>query len=152
MTSGGYDKLQAQLKHYINVERPSVIQAIAEARAHGDLSENAEYAAAKEKQSFIEGKIQEIQFKLAHAEVIEPSKLNSDKVIFGATVALHDLDTGEDFSYKIVGADEADIKERKISIQSPIARGLIGKRVGDYAQIKTPAGARELEVLDIKFE
>ena len=128
MTQEGYDLLKQELKHLTTVERPDVINAIAEARAHGDLSENAEYHAAKERQGYIEGRIQELNGKLASANVIDVSKLSGDKIVFGATVSFVDVDTEEEKRYKIVGEDEADLEQNKISVNSPIARALIGKK------------------------
>ena len=130
MTHEGYDLLKQELKHLTTVERPDVINAIAEARAHGDLSENAEYHAAKERQGYIEGRIQELNGKLASANVIDVSKLSGDKIVFGATVSFVDVDTEEEKRYKIVGEDEADLEQNKISVNSPIARALIGKKGG----------------------
>lgn len=152
MTKEGHQSLQGELKRLKTIERPAVIQAIAEARAHGDLSENAEYAAAKEKQSFIEGRINEIGDKLSRAQVIDSTGLPSDKVVFGATVSLADIDTGEKVKYRIVGVDEADLKAGKISITSPVARALIGHPVGDAVKVNVPSGVREYEILDICFE
>ena len=131
MTQEGYDLLKQELKHLTTVERPDVINAIAEARAHGDLSENAEYHAAKERQGYIEGRIQELNGKLASANVIDVSKLSGDKIVFGATVSFVDVDTEEEKRFKIVGEDEADLEQNKISVNSPIARALIGKKEGD---------------------
>jgi transcription elongation factor GreA len=136
----------------MKVQRPENVRAIAEARAHGDLSENAEYHAAKEKQSFIAGRIQDLQDKIARAEVIDPSKINHDKVAFGATVTVLDVDTDEEKIYKIVGVDEADIKAGKLSIHSPMAKSLIGKAEGDEAIVKAPARTIEYEILEIRFE
>jgi len=134
------------------VERPSVITAIAEARAQGDLSENAEYEAAKERQSFIEGRIVELEAKLSNAQIINPALLDADgRCVFGATIDLEDMGSGEVVTYQIVGEDEADIKEGKISISSPIARALIGKYAGDIAEVHAPGGVREYEVLDVKY-
>lgn len=152
MTKKGYQLLQEELKRLKAIERPMVIQAIAEARAHGDLSENAEYSAAKEKQSFIEGRINEIGDKLARAHVIDTSNLSSDKVVFGATVSLIDLDSGEEVQYRIVGVDEADLKAGKISITSPVARALIGHPLGDVVKVRVPSGVKEYEIIDIYFE
>ena len=152
MTPEGHQKLKDELDHLIKVLRPENVKAIAEARAHGDLSENAEYHAAKEKQSFMEGRIQEIQGKLATAQVIDPAAINHDKVAFGATVKVLDVDTDEEKIYKIVGVDEADIKTGKLSIHSPMARSLIGKEEGDIAIVKAPAKTIEYEVLEISFE
>ena len=152
MTPEGHQKLKEELDHLIKVLRPENVQAIAEARAHGDLSENAEYHAAKEKQSFMEGRIQEIQGKIATAEVIDPATINHDKVAFGATVKVMDVETDEEKIYKIVGVDEADIKIGKLSIHSPMARSLIGKEEGDVAIVKAPARTIEYEVVEIRFE
>lgn len=152
LTVIGAEKLRAELQHMKNVERPAVIAAIAEARSHGDLSENAEYDAAKERQGFVEGRIAELEGKLANAQVIDPKLLDADgRCVFGATVELEDLENGETVTYQIVGDDEADIKEGKISISSPIARALIGKHAGDVAEVKAPGGLREYEVLDVKY-
>jgi transcription elongation factor GreA len=152
MTPSGHQKLKEELDTLLKVERPQNIKAIAEARAHGDLSENAEYHAAKEKQGFIEGRIQEINGKLAHAQVIDPSKISHDKVAFGATVKLLDVDTDEEKIFILVGPEEADIKANKISIYSPIAKSLIGKEEGDAVIVKAPAKTIEYEVLEIRFE
>ena len=151
MTQEGYDHLKQELKHLTTVERPDVINAIAEARAHGDLSENAEYHAAKERQGYIEGRIQELNGKLASANVIDVSKLSGDKIVFGATVSFVDLDTEEEKRYKIVGEDEADLEQNKISVNSPIARALIGKKEGDTLVIPIPNGSIEVEVLEVEF-
>ncbi len=152
MTPGGYQRLQEELERLLKVERPSIIKAIAEARAHGDLSENAEYHAAKERQSFIEGKIQEIKTKLALAEVIDPSRINQSKVAFGAKVKVLDIEADEEYVFTLVGADEADARNGKISINSPVGRSLLGKEVGDTAIIKAPARTMEYEILEINFE
>ena len=152
MTPEGHQKLKDELDHLIKVLRPQNVKAISEARAHGDLSENAEYHAAKEKQSFMEGRIQEIQGKIATAQVIDPATINHDKVAFGATVKVLDVDTDEEKTYKIVGVDEADIKIGKLSIHSPMARSLIGKEEGDIAIVKAPAKTIEFEVIEISFE
>jgi transcription elongation factor GreA len=152
MTPQGYQKIKAELDNLIKVERPQNVKDIAEARAHGDLSENAEYHAAKEKQSFLEGRIQELQGMIACANVIDPSKIAHDKVAFGATVKVLDVDTDEEKTYKIVGVDEADIKAGKLSIHSPMARSLIGKSEGDEATVKAPARTIEFEILEINFE
>ncbi len=152
MTPDGYSKLKDELDRLLKVERPQNIKDIATARAHGDLSENAEYHAAKEKQSFLEGRIQELQTKIAKAEVIDPSKLNTKKVVFGARVKVFDLETDEEKEFILVGADEADIKEGKISITSPVGKALIGREVGDEVTIKAPSRTIEYEVMDIKFE
>ena len=151
MTAEGHAALDAELKHLKSVERPAVIAAIAEAREHGALSENAEYHAAKEKQSFIEGRVAELEDKLARAEVIDVTKLKGDKVVFGATVTLIDADTEKEVTYRIVGEDEADISKGKVSIQSPIARALIGKTVGDEAEVAAPGGARVYEIENVEF-
>lgn len=152
MTAEGHAALQAELKALKSVERPSIIAAISEARSHGDLSENAEYHAAKEKQSFIEGRISELDDKLARADVIDVSKLSGGKVRFGATVTIADVDTEEEQTYKIVGEDEADVKQGKISVTSPIARALIGKEEGDEAEVAAPAGARAYEVIKVVYK
>ena len=149
MTQEGYDLLKQELKHLTTVERPDVINAIAEARAHGDLSENAEYHAAKERQGYIEGRIQELNGKLASANVIDVSKLSGDKIVFGATVSFVDVDTEEEKRYKIVGEDEADLEQNKISVNSPIARALIGKKEGDTLVIPIPKGSIELSLIHI---
>jgi transcription elongation factor GreA len=134
------------------VERPSVINAISEARAQGDLSENAEYEAAKERQSFVEGRIVELEFKLGSAQVIDPKTLSTDgRVVFGTTVVMEDVSNGDVVTYQIVGEDEADIKHRKISISSPIARALIGKVEGDIAEVQAPGGVREYEVVEVQY-
>lgn len=151
ITAEGHKALQEELKRLKTIERPKVIEAIAVARDHGDLSENAEYDAAKEKQGFIEGRIKEIESKLAACDIIDISRLSGDKVVFGATVTLSDIDTEKEVTYKIVGVDEADVKTGKISIQSPIARGLIGKCVDDEVTIATPAGKKEFEIVDVSF-
>ncbi|MDA8095451.1 MAG: transcription elongation factor GreA [Betaproteobacteria bacterium] len=152
LTVNGAEKLRAELHRLKTVERPAVIAAIAEARSHGDLSENAEYDAAKERQSFIEGRIAEVEGKLGNAQIIDPQLLDADgRCVFGATVEIEDLDSGETSTYQIVGDDEADIKEGKISISSPIARALIGKCAGEVAEVKAPGGVREYEVLDVRY-
>jgi len=152
ITVEGHKSLQMELKRLKSVERPKVIDAIAVARDHGDLSENAEYDAAKEKQGFIEGRIKDIESKLAACDIIDVSKLSGDKVVFGATVTLSDIDTEKEVTYKIVGVDEADVKTGKISILSPIARGLIGKNVDDEVTIATPAGKKEFEIVEVSFK
>ncbi len=151
MTPGGHKKIKEELDSLIKVERPQNVKDIAVARAHGDLSENAEYHAAKEKQSFLEGRIQLLSSMIALAEVIDPSKIKSDKIAFGATVTLFDVDTDEEKQYFIVGPEEMDVKAGMISIHSPIAKALIGKREGDTAIVKVPARTIEYEVLEIKF-
>ncbi|WP_262689971.1 transcription elongation factor GreA [Kordiimonas aestuarii] len=151
MLQDGYDRLAAELKNLKSVERPSVVQAIEEARAHGDLSENAEYHAAKERQGHIEGRIMELEGKLSRAQVIDPTALSGDKVVFGTTVTLVDEDD-EEVVYQIVGGDEGDVKKGKISYQSPIARALIGRKVGAEVEVKTPGGERYYEILKIEFK
>ena len=154
LTVVGAEKLKAELQRLKSVERPAVIAAIAEARAQGDISENAEYDAAKEKQAFIEGRIVEVESKLSTAQIIDPTTLASSaegRVVFGATVDLEDLDSGNLVTYQIVGDDEADLKEGKISVSSPIARALIGKYAGDMAEVMAPGGIREYEVQDVKY-
>ncbi|MBA4337861.1 MAG: transcription elongation factor GreA [Hyphomonas sp.] len=152
MTAEGHAALQAELKVLKSVERPSIIAAISEARSHGDLSENAEYHAAKEKQSFIEGRISELDDKLARADIIDISKLGGKKIRFGATVTIIDVDSEEKFTYKIVGEDEANVKEGKISITSPLARAMIGKEEGDEAEVAAPSGARAYEVSKVVYK
>ena len=151
MTAEGHAALQAELKVLKSVERPSIIAAISEARSHGDLSENAEYHAAKEKQSFIEGRISELDYKLARADIIDISKLGGKKIRFGATVTIIDVDSEETFTYKIVGEDEANVKEGKVSITSPLARAMIGKEEGDEAEVAAPSGARAYEVSKVVY-
>src|SRR3990172_5574820 len=152
LTIVGAEKLRAELHELKTVRRPAIIAAIAEARAHGDLAENAEYAAAKERQSFVEGRIAEIESKLANAQIINPALLDADgRCVFGATVELEDMANGEVVTYQIVGDDEADIKQRKISIGSPMARALIGKAAGDVAEVMAPGGVREYEILDVQY-
>lgn len=148
----GAELLRAELQRMKTVERPNVIAAIAEARSHGDLSENAEYDAAKERQGFIEGRIKEIEGKLANAQIIDPRLLDADgRIVFGATVELEDLEEGKTVCYQIVGDDEADIKTGKVSVNSPVARALIGKFSGDVVEVHTPGGVREYEVIDVKY-
>lgn len=151
ITVRGKAKLEEELKRLTYAERPNVIKAIEEARSHGDISENAEYDAAKERQALIEGRIAEIQGQLAGAEVIDPATIKSDKVVFGATVVLLDLDTEEEVSYQIVGVDEADVKQGTISILSPLARALIGKTTGDNVQVKSPKAEKEYEIKKFFF-
>ena len=152
MTSDGFEALQAELKTLKSEERPSVIAAIAEARSHGDLSENAEYHAAKERQSFIEGRIAELEGKLSAAQIIDPTVLDAEgRIVFASTVDLEDLESGNKVTYQIVGEDEADLKELKISITSPIARALIGKYAGDVVEVNAPSGIREYEVLEVRY-
>lgn len=152
MTPSGLRKLKEELKHLQSVERPKISKEIEVARAHGDLRENAEYHAAKEKQSHIEGRIIDINDLIARAEVIDVSKLSGDKVVFGATVVLADVESDKEVVYRIVGEPEADLKKKWISITAPLARGLIGKSVGDTAMVQSPGGAREYEVKEIRFE
>jgi transcription elongation factor GreA len=152
LTPDGYRKLQEELERLLKVDRPRNIQAIAEARAHGDLSENAEYHAAKERQSFIEGRIQELKSKIALADVIDPSKIRQSKVAFGARVKVLDVGADEEYYFSLVGPEEADVKHGKISISSPVGRALLGKDVGDTAVIKAPARTMEYEILEISFE
>lgn len=152
VTIAGAEKLRAELHRLKTVDRPSVIAAIAEARSHGDLSENAEYEAAKERQGFIEGRIKEVESKLSNAQLIDPKLLDADgRCVFGATVDLEDLGSGEKVAYQIVGDDEANLKENKISVSSPIARALIGKYAGDVAEVQAPGGIREYEILDVRY-
>ena len=151
MTAEGYQALDAELKRLKTEERPAVIQAISEARAHGDLSENAEYHAAKERQAFIETRVAEIEDKIARSQVIDVSKLSGKQVKFGATVNLVDEDSGEKSKYKIVGEDEADVKAGKVSITSPIARAMIGKEEGDVVEVMAPGGAKSYEIVKVKF-
>jgi transcription elongation factor GreA len=152
MTAEGHAALQAELKTLKSIERPGIIAAISEARSHGDLSENAEYHAAKEKQSFIEGRISELDDKLARADVIDISKLAGKKVRFGATVTLIDMDSEAKLVYKIVGEDEANVKQGKVSISSPLARALIGKEAGDDAEVAAPSGARAYEISKVEYK
>jgi transcription elongation factor GreA len=153
VTTAGAEKLRQELHRLKTVERPGAIAAIAEARSHGDLSENAEYDAAKDRQSFIEGRIAEVEAKLANAQVIDPKLVETDgRCVFGATVDLEDPNGGEKVTYQIVGDDEADIKQGKISISSPVARALIGKYAGDVAVVDAPGGSREYEIIDVRYE
>jgi transcription elongation factor GreA len=151
MTTLGKVQLEAELKRLLQEERPAIIKAIEEARAQGDISENAEYEAAKERQSMVEGRIAEIQGKIASAEVINPSEIKSDRVVFGATVTISDVEEDDEVTYQIVGVDEADVKAGKISIMSPIARALIGKKVGEIVTVHSPKGEKEYEVLNFKY-
>ncbi len=152
LTVAGAEKLRTELHRLKTVERPNVIAAIAEARSHGDLSENAEYEAAKDRQGFIEGRIMEVEGKLANAQIIDPTLLDADgRCVFGATVELEDMDSGQVVTYQIVGEDEADIKDGKISVSSPTARALIGKYAGDIAEVQAPGGIREYEVIDVRY-
>lgn len=152
MTIAGKKRLEEELKHLKSVERPKVIEEIAVARSHGDLSENAEYDAAREKQGFIEGRIQDLEDKIARAQVVDTSQLQTDKIVFGAIVAIKDLDNDEEKKYQIVGVDEADVKVGKVSIESPIARQLLGKKAGDVVTIRVPKGEIEYEVISIRYE
>jgi transcription elongation factor GreA len=152
ITIFGKAKLDEELKRLMFTERPNIVKAIEEARAHGDISENAEYEAAKERQGLIEMRIADIQGQLAGAEIIDPASIKSTKIVFGATVALYDIDTEEEVTYQIVGFDEADVKAGKISIMSPIARALIGKTEGDLVQVKSPKGEKEFEVKKFFFK
>jgi len=152
LTVHGARLLKDELQRLKSVERPAVITAISEARAQGDLSENAEYESAKERQSFIEGRIAELESKLAAAQIIDPATLHADgRVVFGATVALEEIESGEKVMYQIVGEDEADLKLNKISVASPLARALIGKSAGDVAEFRAPGGDREYEILEVKY-
>lgn len=152
MTKQGAEALKLELQRLKAVERPSVIQAIKEAREKGDLSENAEYDAAKERQSFIEGRILEVEGKLSAAQIIDPTELDADgRIVFAATVDLEDLESGDKVSYQIVGEDESDLKVGKISVSSPIARALIGKYAGDTVEVQAPGGVREYEVIDVRY-
>jgi transcription elongation factor GreA len=152
MTVEGALRLKGELQRLRTIERPAIIQAIAEARSHGDLSENADYDAAKERQGFIEGRIKEVETKLANAQVINPAALDADgRVVFGATVDLEDAESGDTVTYQIVGDDEADIKHGKISVSSPIARALIGKSEGETADVQAPGGVRSYDVLAVRY-
>jgi len=152
ITVAGAEKLRAELQELKTVQRPAIVTAISEARSHGDLSENAEYHAAKERQGFVEGRIAELESKLGNVQIIDTARLDADgRCVFGATVELEDVKSGEAVTYQIVGDDEADIKQGKISISSPTARALIGKYSGDVAEVKAPGGVREYEILDIKY-
>ena len=152
MTAAGLTSLQEELKTLKSVERPAVIRAIEEARSHGDLSENAEYEAARERQSFIEGRVADIEDKLRRSEVIDVSKLSGKDVKFGATVTLEDEDTGDKSKYQIVGVDEADIANGMISVNAPLGRALIGKTVGDSVEVTTPRGAKAYEIIKVEFK
>ena len=152
MTVRGAERVKAELHRLKTVERPAVIQAIADARAHGDLSENADYDAAKERQGFIEGRIAELEGKIANAQVIDPAAIDAEgRVVFGATVEIEDLDSGERVVYQIVGDDESDIKAGKVSINSPVARALIGKSEGDTAEVQAPGGVRAYEIVNVDY-
>jgi transcription elongation factor GreA len=152
ITVAGVEKLRAELQELKTVQRPAIVTAISEARSHGDLSENAEYHAAKERQGFVEGRIAELESKLGNVQIIDTARLDADgRCVFGATVELEDVKSGEAVTYQIVGDDEADIKQGKISISSPTARALIGKYSGDVAEVRAPGGVREYEILDVKY-
>ncbi|AUN94762.1 transcription elongation factor GreA [Pseudazoarcus pumilus] len=152
LTVRGAELLRDELHRMKTVERPNVIAAIAEARSHGDLSENAEYDAAKERQGFVEGRIKELEAKLANAQIIDPATLDADgRCVFGATVELEEIDSGDEVTYQIVGDDEADVKNGKISVSSPIARALIGKYAGDIADVQAPGGVRSYEIVDVRY-
>ena len=151
MTKEGYDKIKKELDHLMKVERPKNIRDIEEARGHGDLSENAEYHAAKERQGHIDAKKRELEYKLSNAQIIDVSKLTNEKVVFGATVTLADTDTGEKKKYTLIGQEEADLKKGKISVQSPVGKALIGHKVGDIVTIKTPAKTVEYEIQEIEI-
>lgn len=152
LTKAGYDALEKELKNLKSVQRPAIIQAISEAREHGDLSENAEYHAAKEQQSFIEGRIEQVESVLSLADVIDPAKVSGDTVKFSATVKIVDCDTDEETVYRIVGDEESDIENGKLAISSPVARGLIGKKVGDTVEVRTPKGETDYEILEIEYK
>lgn len=152
MTVEGADRLKAELLKLKSVDRPAVIQALADARSNGDLTENADYDAAKERQGFVEGRIADVEMKLANAQVIDPTTIEADgRVVFGATVEIEDLDSGERARYQIVGDDEADIKAQKISVNSPIARALIGRSEGDAAEVQAPGGTRAYEIVNVDY-
>ena len=151
ITNQGFEQIEIELKNLKSIERPSIIKSIAEAREHGDLSENAEYHAAKEKQSFIEGRIADLESKISRAEVINTKKLKGNKIIFGATVTLGDIDSKKNIIYQIVGTEEADVENGKISISSPLAKALLGKKIDDTVEVYSPGGSREYEIEDIKF-
>jgi transcription elongation factor GreA len=152
ITKQGFEKLEAELKNLKSVERPAIIEAIAEARAHGDLSENAEYHSARERQSFIEGRIMELEGRMSYAEVIDPTELSGNRVMFGATVEVVDEDTDEEFTYQIVGEYEADVDSGKLSNTAPLSRALIGKSVGDSVEVRTPKGEKAYEILDVEYK
>jgi transcription elongation factor GreA len=152
MTVDGFGRLEEELKQLKSIERPAIIRAIAEAREHGDLSENAEYHAARERQSFIEGRVLELEDKISRAEVIDVTKLSGKVIKFGATVTLIDEDTDEKSAYQIVGEDEADIKSKRLAITAPLARALVGKKVGDSVEVTTPGGSKSYEVAKVQFK
>jgi len=149
ITRRGYDALREELVNLKKVERPKTIQAIEDARAHGDLSENAEYEAAKERQGYIEGRISELQYKLSNVDIIDPKNIPKDKAVFGVTVVLENIDSGEEVTYQLVGPDESDIKEGRISVTSPLGQAIIGKTLGDEIFITAPGGKRQYELVDI---
>jgi len=152
ITTSGFERLRAELQELKTVQRPAIVTAIAEARSHGDIAENAEYHAAKERQGFIEGRISELESKLGNVQIINPALLDADgRCVFGATVDLEDMKSGEVVTYQIVGDDEGDIKQGKVSIGSPLARALIGKYPGDVAEVQAPGGVREYEILDVRY-
>ncbi|MBW2109415.1 MAG: transcription elongation factor GreA [Deltaproteobacteria bacterium] len=148
-TKEGYEALREELRHLKSVERPRVVKAIAEARAHGDLSENAEYEAAKDRQAFVEGRISELEYKIACADVIDTRAVSTDSAVFGCTVVLENLDTEEEVTYQLVGPEESDVAQGRISVSSPLGRAIVGKRVGDQVTFQAPRGKREYEVVDI---
>src|SRR5713101_3684379 len=152
MTVDGYQRLQEEAKRLKSIDRPAVIRAIAEARTHGDIAENAEYHAARERQSFIEGRLGELEDKIARAEIIDVSKLSGTAVKFGATVSLTDEETDEEQTFQIVGQDEADITQGRLSVTSPLARALIGKKIGESVEVTTPRGAKSYEVVKVRFK
>ncbi|MDO9461140.1 MAG: transcription elongation factor GreA [Alphaproteobacteria bacterium] len=152
MTAGGFESLETEVRHLKTVERPAIIKAISSAREHGDLSENAEYHAAKERQSYVEGRLMELEDKISRAQVIDVAKLSGDDVKFGATVKLLDEDTEDEATYQVVGEIEADVKAGRISITSPLGRALIGKRIGDAVEVNTPGGGKSYEILSVKFK
>lgn len=149
MTKEGFTRMQEELERLKRVERPQVMQALNEAAAHGDISDNADYRVAKERRDWLEGKIKEVEDKLARAQIIETKDLNTDRVVFGCTVLLSDVESGRQVKYTIVGADEADIRAGRISVNSPVAKGLIGREIGDVVQVKVPSGKKEYEILEI---
>ncbi len=151
MTKEGFSRMQEDLDRLKRVERPQVMQALNEAAAHGDISDNADYRVAKERRDFIEGKIKEVEDKLARAQIIETKDLSTDRVVFGCTVLLSEVESGREVKYRIVGADEADIRAGRISVNSPVAKGLIGREIGDVVQITVPSGKKEYEILEISF-
>jgi transcription elongation factor GreA len=149
ITKSGYGALKEKVRHLKEVERPDVIRAIQEARAHGDISENAEFEAAKERQAFVEGQISELEHKIACAEIIDVSSVKTDRVTFGCTVLLENLNTGKEVKYQLVGADESDVKQGRISVSSPLGRAMIGKEIGDQIVVQAPAGVRKFELVEI---